>query len=233
MNKKVLGSLVLGLFFGAVMLPTATQASERESNTGVGIGFSSDDPNTIIPGPYDKALSLINKPTAFKFGSENEASALSSVYYQKVSGKQYIAIYEDRDENEQTNWKLTAKMSDLVSTKDSTVKLASTLTLNSANISKFDLDNQRDKETGNLPSTIEKLPELTKYTEDKVTGATKVSLEAGATGSSPIMTGTKPGTKGFAAEIKNVQLAVNSGQQKNTSGNEFTGNVSWSLEDVI
>ncbi|WP_430602019.1 hypothetical protein IGJ02_002213 [Enterococcus sp. DIV0724b] len=233
MNKKVLGTFVLGLSIGAVMLPQAAQAAERETNSGVGIGFSNDDANTVIPGPYDEALSLINKPTAFKFGTENEASALSSVYYQQVQDKQYIAVYEDRDADKQTSWKLTAKLSDLVSTTDATKKLVSTMTMNSANISTFDLTDQKDKETGKLPSVVEKLPDLTKYAEDKVTGVAKVSLEAGATGSSDIMVGTKPGSKGFAAEIRNVQLAVNSGQKDDTNGKQFTGTVSWSLEDTI
>lgn len=233
MNKKVLGTLVLGLSIGAVLLPTVAQASERESNTGVGIGFSNDDANTIIPGPYDQALSLMNKPTAFKFGTENEASALSSVYYQQVKDKQYIAVYEDRDADQQTSWKLTAKLSELVSTTDATKTLTSTMTMNSADISSFSIEDQRDKETGKLPTIIEKLPDLTKYAEDKVTGVAKVSLEAGATGSSDIMVGTKPGSKGFAAEIRNVQLSVNSGQKDKTNGKQFTGTVSWSLEDTI
>ncbi|MGX7244361.1 hypothetical protein ACWOC1_05875 [Enterococcus quebecensis] len=233
MNKKLLGTLVLGLSIGAVLLPQAAQAAEREANTGVGIGFSNDDDNTIIPGPYDEALSLINKPTAFKFGTENEASALSSVYYQQLKEKQYIAVYEDRDADQQTSWKLTAKLSDLVSTTDATKKLVSTMTMNSASISTFDLTDQRDKETGKLPTTISSLPDLKQYTEDKVTGVTKVSLVAGATGSSDIMVGTKPGSKGFAAEIRNVQLAVNSGQKDDTNGKQFTGTVSWSLEDTI
>lgn len=233
MNKKVLGTLVLGLSVGAVLLPTAAQASERESDTGVGIGFSNDDANTIIPGPYDQALSLMNKPTAFKFGTENEASALSSVYYQQVKDKQYIAVYEDRDTDQQTSWKLTAKLSDLVSTTDATKKLASTMTMNSANISSFSIEDQRDSDTGKLPMTIEKLPDLTKYAEDKVTGVSKVTLQAGATGSSDIMVGKKPGSKGFAAEIRNVQLAVNAGQKDNANGQQFTGTVSWSLEDTI
>ena len=233
MNKKVLGTLVLGISMGAILLPQSVHASERETNTGVGIGFSNADDNTIVPGPYDKALSLINKPTAFKFGTENESSALSSVYYQQLKTKQYIAVYEDRDADKQTNWKLTAKLSDLVSTTDATKKLASTMTMNSADISSFSLDDQRDKVTGDLPQTIEKLPDLTKYAEGKVTGAATVSLEAGASGSSDIMIGTKAGSKGFAAEIRNVQLAVNSGQKDDTNGKQFTGTVSWSLEDTI
>ena len=233
MNKKVLGTFVLGLSVGAVLLPQAAQAAERETNTGVGIGFSNDDDNTVVPGPYDEALSLMNKPTAFKFGAENEASALSSVYYQQLNTKQYIAVYEDRDADKQTSWKLTAKLSDLVSTTDPNTKLASTMTMNSANISTFDLTDQKDPDTGKLPAIIEKLPDLTKYAEDKVKGVAKVSLEAGATGSSDIMVGTKPGSKGFASEIRNVQLAVNSGQKDNTNGKQFTGTVSWSLEDTI
>lgn len=233
MNKKVLGTLVLGLSLGAVLLPTAAQAAEREANTGVGIGFSTDDDNTIVPGPYDEALSLINKPTAFKFGTENEASALSSVYYQQLSTKQYIAVYEDRDADKQTSWKLTAKLSDLTSTTDPNAKLVSTMTMNSVDISTFDLTDQKDPDTGKLPAIIEALPALTKYTDDKVKGVAKVSLEAGATGSSDIMVGTKPGSKGFAAEIRNVQLAVNSGQKDQTNGKQFTGTVSWSLEDTI
>ncbi|ALS00025.1 hypothetical protein ATZ33_01090 [Enterococcus silesiacus] len=233
MNKKVLGTLVLGLSIGAVLLPQAAQAADREANTGVGIGFSNDDPNTIIPGPYDEALSLINKPTAFKFGTENEASALSSVYYQQVAGKQYIAVYEDRDDKDQTNWKLNAKLSPLVSTTDATKKLEATMTMNSANISTFSLDDQRDAETGKLPNTIEALPALTKYTEEKVKGVTKVTLKAGENGSSDILVGTKPGKKGFASEIRNVQLAVTAGQKEETNGKQFTGTVSWSLEDTI
>ncbi|WP_086313735.1 hypothetical protein A5821_001268 [Enterococcus sp. 7F3_DIV0205] len=232
MNKKVLGTLILGLSVGAVLLPTAAKAAERETDTGVGIGFSTDNPSTIVPGPYDEALSLMAKPTAFKFGTENEASALSSVYYQQLTDKQYIAVYEDREADQQTNWELSAKMSDLVSTTDASKKLLSTLTLNSANISTFDLDSQRDKETNKLPSTIDALPDLTKYAEDKVTGFTKVSLEAGASGSQNIMVGKKPGSKGFAAEIRNVQLAVTSKQKEKIAGQQFTGTVSWSLADV-
>ena len=60
----------------------------------------------------------MNTPTAFKFNTENVASVLSSVYYQQLKMKQYIAVYEDRDADKQTSWKLTAKLSDLASTTD-------------------------------------------------------------------------------------------------------------------
>lgn len=227
MNKKVLGSLVVALACGVALLPGEAKAAGI-AETGVGIGFSSGG-TTIIPGPYENQLSLISRPTAFQFGSTNDSSETTKAYDQVIDEKQYISAYEDRDEK--TKWTLNAQMSDLKAS-DGATNLAATLNFNTATINTFKLEKDED---GMFPKVVTELPTLTAYTGEAVKGVKKVSLEAGSTTSTPIMTAAadalaKDEHGGFASEVKNVQLLVNGDQE--TKGKSFSGTVTWSLDDT-
>lgn len=232
MNKKVVGTLVLAMATGAAFLPTTAHATNTDK-TGVGIGFSSG-PNTIVPGPYDKQLSLINRPTSFQFGATNESSATTRVYNKVVEGKQYIAAFEDRPDGERTAWKLMAQLSPLLTgaEKQGENGLQATLSFNTADISSFSMD--KDKDTGLFPIVAPAITDsLTPYAGDKVAGFTNVSLKAGADSATPIMTAAADtGKGGFASEVKNVQLLVNGKQEALTNGKTFSGTVTWTLDDT-
>lgn len=227
MNKKVLGSLVVAVACGAVLLPKAANA-QGVAETGVGIGFSAGG-TTIIPGPYENQLSLISRPTAFQFGTTNDSSETTKAYDQVINEKQYISAYEDRDEK--TKWVLNAQMSDLKAS-DGATNLAASLSFNTASISTFAMVKDED---GMFPKVVTEMPVLTDYAGSAVAGFKKVNLEAGSSASTPIMTATaealaKDAHGGFAAEVKNVQLLVNGDQE--TKGKAFSGTVTWSLDDT-
>lgn len=234
MNKKVVGTLVVAMTAGAAFLPLTAQAT-GVSETGAGIGFSSG-PNTTIPGPYEDQLSLVNRPTSFQFGESNTPSKTTKAYTQAPTGKQYIAAFEDRSDADRTAWNLKAQLSNLVSGEvDESGKekaLSATLSFNTASISTFTID--KDTETGLYPIKIPVLPPLTDIGAGAaVTGVQKVNLVAGGD-SAIIMKATKDAVKGgYAAEVKNVQLLVNGVQATETNGKSFSGQVTWSLENVI
>ncbi|WP_314060964.1 WxL domain-containing protein [uncultured Vagococcus sp.] len=231
MNKKVVGTLVLAIATGAAFLPTTAKAAGT-AETGVGIGFSSG-PNTIIPGPYDDQLSLINRPTSFQFGETNESSATTRAYNKVAEGKQYIAALEDRPDGERTAWKLNAQLSPLLTGAENTGDkgLQATLSFSTADISTFSIP--KDPETGLYPTVAETIEPLTAYAGDALKGFQKVSLKAGADSATPIMTATADAGKGgFAAEVKNVQLLVNGKQDALTNGKTFSSTVTWTLDDT-
>jgi hypothetical protein len=236
MNKKVLGTLVLGLSCAAILAPMASEASEKEASTDVGIKFETDDDTTLVPGPFGDALSLNAKPTQFSFGTAKAANNSSATYeQQKGATKQYLSVFEDRD-TVTTDWNVEAKMSALKNTDTTNTEnkeLQATLRFDSSAVSSF-VEPARDAD-GNLPMYIP-VPgesELTALTgvDAKVTGNKDVQLIAGG-GSVKVLEGKQDAGKGgFASEIKNVRLAV--AAQGKLSGQEFTGNVTWTLNDTI
>lgn len=227
MNKKLLGAIVLSMTFGAALLPMTANAATEDS-TGANIGFTTG-PNTTIPGPYDNALSLVNRPTAFNFGKTNEISPVAQTYNQVLIGEQHVGVFEDRPDAEIGAWKVSAKMAPLVDKGG--VALDSSISFNTEKISTFDIARDAD---GNLPTEIDTIDPLTDYTDTKVKGVKLVKLESTGASVDIMNAEADAGKGGFASQIRNVQLRINAGQEDEmTAGKAFTSAVTWTVSDTI
>ncbi|EOH96656.1 hypothetical protein UAW_01821 [Enterococcus haemoperoxidus ATCC BAA-382] len=235
MKKAVLVTL---LSTAALMaFATSADAKTYEDKTDVGVNFKSDEPT--IPGenkPYKNNLSLVWKPSSFQFG-EQKAVGASATFNNTVVGDQYLVVNDDR-QTVSTPWELKVKLSELT-TADASKKLASKLTFNLNDAQAYDIGTTIGEDNdfiANKPGDEGVLKAL-----DPNAGITlgdgkvkSLSVEAGATTQQPVLVKAKANDikGGVSTLIKDVKLVVTDAQADKASGESFTGQVSWTLDDL-
>ncbi|EOL47457.1 WxL domain-containing protein [Enterococcus caccae] len=244
MKKLVLTTLLAS---SALMVFAKTADAEEvgKDKTDVGIKFETDGPVKPGSGPFKDNLSLVFVPSSFDFGNQ-KAVANIATYNNTFKEAQYITVNDDRQgtttgegENAVTTttaWKVTASMSDLVSTGDSATSLPSKLTFDLGDAQAYTIGTKIDQDTNDfIPNPIEentsKLPEPNNIILGD--GKTKsISLEAGKTTAVQILGKSKADAVkgGFVTKISNVKLNVTSGS--NASGKTFKSSVNWSLDNT-
>lgn len=238
MNKKVLGTLVLGLSCAAVLAPMTSQAEDvpplnSKASTDVGIKFATDDNTTEEDGPFDDTVAINARPTKFNFGEVTATNNRVNTYNQVLSSEtpQYLSVIDDHKDGTTQPWKLQAKLSELKNTNSESTKTKAeaTLTFSANELVSFKLPEKTD---GQMPLRIPVPSDAAEYKGTDVVGQSSVSLKAGADAEQLVMNGKKDTPKGgYAANISKVKLVV--AAQDKLAGEEFTGNVTWSLTDSI
>ncbi|MDT2662678.1 WxL domain-containing protein [Enterococcus hulanensis] len=216
MNKK---RLVAGLLTSATVVGlfatggTAFAAEVDSAESEVGIGFSNHNPG-INPGPLEMKWAPIN----LNFDNSNDYTQTS---FNEVTGSKMYTVVNDARNNPlgTETWSLSAKLGDLMS--GSTQLVGAQL--------EFDATEQGYTGTAKpelpgsiIPYTGTAVVQGLNFTLSQGAAATKV-MEDGSGG-----TGTFQGAS--AMEMSNIKLNVPSNVVN--AGKEFTGKLTWSLNDT-
>lgn len=228
MNKK---RLVAGLLTSATVVGlfaaggTAFAAPVDNSATEAGIGFAMHGPGT---NPGD--LEIKWSPLELDFGSANTVNtAVQDFVEQDEAGgvHKYVVVKDERDHTSgDVEWKLTAKVDELVSTSNPATKLTGA-------VLKFDTDKH------GYQGTIS--PEISGITtatlQHTATMAANYSLTTGASTATTVMQDGDIGSSltsyegNTAMELKNIKLTVPANVAQ--KGHHYKGDLTWSLEDAI
>lgn len=226
MKKKVLAGLlasatVLGMFVAG---GTALAAEVDTTDTEVGIGFAMHGPG----GTGD--LKIRWTPLELDFGSSNTVNtAVQDFDEQDEAGgvHKYAVVEDSRDHTSgDVEWKLTAKVDELVSTSNPATKL------NGA-VLKFDTDKHGYQGTIS-PEISGIIPATASHT---ATMAANYSLTTGAATATEVMTDGDVGSSltsfegTTAMEMKNIKLTVPANTAK--KGHHYKGDLTWSLDNTI
>lgn len=243
MNKLALTTIIVGAAL-AISAKPAYAAEIEGQDSEVGIRFDTNGPVQPGPGPYKDNLSMAWTPSKFNFGKQ-EAVAKIATYNNMTPGEQYIVVNDDRegapeDEGGKTKaetktktsaWKVTAKMSKLVSKDNSTTELPAKLMFSLDKAQAYDIGDVDPDTNDYLPNVIEgnlsPLPD-----PNNIEVGTDISLEAGNTTGTKIIAKTKEDTMqgGFATKLSKVKLVVTSSEK--AAGKAFKGSVTWSLDNT-
>ncbi|WP_086314565.1 hypothetical protein A5821_002147 [Enterococcus sp. 7F3_DIV0205] len=240
--KKQLVMISLLSAAAVTMFATSADAKTFDDKTDVGVQFKSDDPT--IPGenkPYKDNLSLIWKPNSFEFGQQKAVAGIAT-FNNTITGDQYLVVNDDRPTETTGAWKLTAKMSKLVSDATDTKGLEGaklTYTLDAAqsydigqvdpSTNDFTPKNPADDKTvlGTLdPNAAIQLGDGT---------STDMTLEAGSTTGKEVIAKTAANKVkgGVATKVTNVKLVVTDTKGAKAAGKSFSGSVTWTLDDLV
>lgn len=237
-------TIMITLLSSAALMMFATNADAKsfDDRSDVGVSFKSEDPT--IPGenkPYKDNLSLVWKPNSFEFG-EQKAVAGIATFNNNVEGKQYLVVNDDRPDASLPAWTLSAKLSEMKATDGSDTKVASKLMYTLGDAQSYDIGTTIDPITNDYiapnPSTEEGASSLdTLAADSKITlGGTNqaMTLEAGGKTSQVVMQKTEAtATKGgYATLIKDTKLVVTDAKTANAAGKKFSGQVTWTLDDL-
>lgn len=215
MKRKVL----LGLVSSATVLGicvvggTALAAEVDTHDTNVGIGFSG---HTTPPGTDD--LTLKWAPISFDFGSSNTVNAAAQAFNEDTGAKKYVVVSDTRSSGSD-EWKLTAKLTQLTSG-------SSTLTGATLNF-----DSEKKGYVGTAaPETAGSIIAPTLAHTATVASANQ-TLTPGAAAVT-VMSDAASSYKGDTAmEMDNIKLNVPGGVA--VEGKQYSGKLTWSLDDTI
>ncbi|EOH93010.1 WxL domain-containing protein [Enterococcus pallens] len=227
MKKKVLAVLLSSAsVLGVVVLGGV---SSYAADTEVGIGFSSH----TDPGETGD-LRLRWVPTELDFGTSNTVNKTSNVDFveqdEAAGGKKYTVVEDSRDHTgADVEWKLTAGVSDLVSTTSATTKLTGA-------VLKF--DTAKHDYTGTLdpglasggigaatPGHTATIAPSYTINADTTATATKVMEDGNIAGSLTSFEGNT------AMEMKNIKLSVPANIAQ--KGHQYKGKMTWTLTNAI
>jgi len=215
MNKK---RLVAGLLTSATVVGlfatggTAFAAEVDSAESEVGIGFSNHIPGKT-PGPLEIKWAPIN----LNFDDSNDYTQTS---FNEVTGSKMYTVVNDSRGGATDKWELSAKLGNLMS--GSTQLVGAQLEFDAVKqgytgTAKPELPGSIIAPTGSAAVTA------ANFTLSQGAAATKV-MEDGTGG-----TGTFQGAS--AMEMSNIKLNVPSNVVN--AGKEFTGKLTWSLDDTL
>ncbi|WP_137665680.1 WxL domain-containing protein [Enterococcus hulanensis] len=215
MNKKrlVAGLLTSATVVGLFAAGGTTFAAEVDSaESEVGIGFSNHSPG-VNPGPLEIKWAPIN----LNFDDSNDYTQTS---FNEVTGSKMYTVVSDTRGGGTDKWELNAKLGNLMS--GSTQLVGAQLEFDAlkqgyTGTAKPELPGSIIAPTGSAAVTA------ANFTLSQGAAATKV-MEDGTGG-----TGTFQGAS--AMEMSNIKLNVPSNVVN--AGKEFTGKLTWSLDDTL
>lgn len=236
MKKLLALTLVSATVLGFAALP-ANAAEVDKDTSDLGIQFDTDGPVKPGPGPYKDNLALVWTPSKFDFGKQ-KAVGNSATYSNTIQGDQYIVVNDDRkgEEDDQgvvttSGWKVTATLSNLVSTDAAATNLPANLTFGLTAPQAYDIG-EVDPDTNDfLPNPIDGNLSTLAEPNNIVVGK-NVALEAGSTSAVEILGKTKTDAMkdGFATKLTDTKLVVTS--STGAEGKKFKGAVTWSLDNT-
>ncbi|EOL49889.1 WxL domain-containing protein [Enterococcus caccae] len=238
--KKILFTTLLASSALLIFAKPANAEEVGNEQTDLGIRFDTDGPVKPGPGPFKDNLALVWTPSKFDFGRQ-AATANIATYSNTVAGDQYIVVNDDRQGTETggegtravttSAWKVTAKLSKLVSKDSSATELPSKLTFTLGDAQSYDIG-EVDPDTNDfLPNPIEgNLGTLAD--PNNIAVSKSVTLEAGNTTATNIIAKTQADAVkgGFATKLSDTKLTVTTGT--GAAGKAFKGSVNWSLDNT-
>lgn len=229
-KKKLVTSLVTTSMLGGLLVGgmSASAAKVDEDNTKVEFGFIKDY-NPPKPAP-DGDITLRWTPKAFQFGNAHTVLSTSAPQtYDEINTTggvgRYLVVDDQRPDSVANKWELTAALSDLD---------AGLTRLVGAEI-QIDLGTQVYEYTGsNEPVDADiTAPVATTIAEPK---AASITLKQPTDGGGAIDVSEGKGSatsKGaFASKMTNIKLD-NVVHQTAYNGKQFSGKITWTLDDTI
>lgn len=225
MKKKLLAGMLASATVLGMFVAGGTALAADTNDTEVGIGFSLHHPGT---NPGD--LQILWTPLELDFGSTNTVNtAVQDFDEQDEAGgvKKYAVVEDTRphgSSDPDVEWKLTAKVAELVSTSNPATKLDGA-------VLKFDTDMH-----GYQGTISPEISGIVATSGQTATMAANYSLTTGALTATEVMKdGSTSGPTSFegntAMEMKNIKLTVPANVAK--KGHHYTGDLTWSLDDTI
>ncbi|WP_207695807.1 hypothetical protein DOK67_0001479 [Enterococcus sp. DIV0212c] len=238
--KKILFTTLLASSALLIFAKPANAEEVGSEQTDLGIRFDTDGPNKPGEGPFKDNLALAWVPSKFDFGRQ-AATANIATYSNTVVGDQYIVVNDDRKGTETggedakvvttSAWKVSAKLSKLVSKDSSATELPSKLTFTLGDAQSYNIGKVDPDTNDFLPNPIEgNLGTLAD--PNNITVSKNVTLEAGNTTATNIIAKTQAGAVkgGFATKLSDTKLTVTTGT--GAAGKAFKGSVNWSLDNT-
>ncbi|MGG5317944.1 WxL domain-containing protein [Enterococcus sp. AZ072] len=228
MKKKLVTGLLVSASVLGVCVLGGVSSYAAETEVGIGFGTHTD------PGETGD-LKIRWVPTELDFGTSNVVNQTTNVDFleqdeAKLNLKKYAVVEDTRDHTgADVEWKLTAGVSDLVSTTSATTKLTGA-------VLKFDTDKHDYSGTidpglasgGIAAATAGHTATIApNYTINADTSATAIKvMEDGDIASS--VTSFEGNT---AMEMKNMKLSVPANVAKKT--HQYKGKMTWTLTNAI
>lgn len=228
MKKVILSTVLLSGLVLAVAVPTAS-AAEKETSK-VELKLTEDGGHEPGTGPFKDKLSIVYKPTVFKFESEVEPGSLVLDNKHTKIEEQYLAVNDDRKdettgERKSSPWVVTGKLSTLDDGSDS---IAAKLNVSPTTIKKYDIG---ELKTVDGVEDFELLPINPAATNATGYTTTDFSLIAGGSAVKVISkdddtTETTDKPDGVFTNLGHSKLAIATGVAKK---GDYKGTIEWVL----
>lgn len=216
--KKLLSGLVLSVsVLGVCVLGgTAFAAPVDDQDTEVGIGFTGHSPGT------SGDLEFKWRPDKFDFGNANTVNTVATDFSEDSGSNKYVIVSDDRAAASTNEWKVTVKMSKLMS---GSAQL-------SGAVLNFDAEKKAYNGTGTEAPESAGMISAATAAHTATVVATQSLPQDGAAVVAMTDSGVSGSYKGMTAmELTNIELAVPANIAQ--SGKQYTGKVTWSLDDAI
>ncbi|MBO0451820.1 MULTISPECIES: WxL domain-containing protein [Enterococcus] len=222
MKRKLFAGLVTSLSVAGLCVASGASVLAAEvdrANTDVGIGFTEHG-----PGQEDGPLEITWAPLSLDFYNGNEVNTAVKAF-PEISGNKKYTVVKDERAGATDEWKLTASLSELTSPRASGTgvdKLTGAELQFTTAVKGYEGVNPPES-AGSVTTDARTAVAATSGNISAGAAATKV-LEDGTAGS-----GTFQGQS--ALEMDNINLEVPANVAK--AGAQYTGTLTWSLDDVI
>lgn len=211
---------------GCLLAVTQANAAEVDSMTtdmSVGFGTETQTPGPIVPN----SISLRSVPSNLSFGDDNiveTGTGIQAFDLQGLGTTRYVAVKDTRTGS--NPWKVTAKAS--VLTDGSTSKFEG----NNAAVIQFD-SSAKAYHGNSAPGTGNNISDLTGQQGDPITSNYSVIIPTDDSSTTEVFKSALGGTPagGWACELTNIKLAIPKGVAY--EGAQYTGTITWSLEDTL
>lgn len=218
MKKLLAGVLLSASVLGVCMYGGvgAYAAPVDDQDTEVGIGFTGHSPGT------SGDLEFKWRPDKFDFGNANTVNTIATDFSEDSGSNKYVIISDDRVAASTNEWKVTVKMSKLMS--GSAQLSGAVLNFNAAKKAYNGTGAEAPESAGMISAPTAAHTATVVATQSlPQDGAPVVAMtDSGPTGSYKGMT---------AMELTDIELAVPANIAQ--SGKQYTGKVTWSLDDAI
>lgn len=220
MKKKIFaGMLASATVLGLCVAGGTAFATEKDTyDTEVGIGFSAH-----TPPPGTDPLTIQWAPISFDFGSTNTVNTAAATFNETSGANRYVVVKDGRAETGADKWELTAKLSDM---KDGAVQLTgATLSFDAVKKAYTGTGVEAPEAPGSIAAATPGHTAVVGGTQTLAQSAAAVKVmedDGGATSS----------YKGSTAmEMSNIKMNVPANAAQ--SGKQYTGKLTWSLDDTI
>lgn len=215
--KGIIGLMSLGVLGGVALGSSYAFADTLE--TPVGVQFNAEG-HISNPDPDPDALQLRFVPDSVNFGAVNATG--NSVTATKELSNNYVALYDGREASE-TNWKLSAKASNLTNLADSS------RTISTGNI-EVNVGNTANWTNVNEPTPTNVTGAASSVTNLASSGNVTLPLD-GTTSVGIASTSASGSNVGYAVPINSMKLTVTGAAAD--AGQSYAGTVSWILSDTL
>lgn len=221
MKKKVISGLVLGTSVLGVCV--ASGVTSYAAETEVGIGFST---HTDPGEPGDLKLRWV--PAELDFGSDNTVNKTAAVEFperdEAAGSNKYVVVEDSRDHSgADLEWKVTAELSELVSTTVAANKLpGATLSFNT---DLKDYSGTEDPATAGIGAVAGQTATMAANYILNIDTPIQVMKD---NGDGSVTTSFEGNT---AMQMKDIKLKVPANVAQ--KGNQYKGTITWTLADTI